>query len=598
MSYASRLYRQRNPRVQEGKKQKPFFSHQQDINNSDNGNTFFQTKLSVNEPGDSYEKEADSVANAVVNKSPAVQPIQQNKISSVQRLATAPEEEKVGTNDERMERDKEKPFQLQKKGMDMGEDKSKEEDKKGTSMPIQTKSEGNTMTASGQLSSKIKSSAGRGNKLAPKTLNEMNSSFGANFNNVHIHHDSEAGDMNNELNAQAFTHGKDIYFNQGKFNPENAEGKRLLAHELTHVVQQQDEIKRDMIQRNLARSMPTTNGVFGIDMQTQTFPNKTGLAGSIDFMPDQNAPYSNEISMIQIARPTDPATGKVLSAVSNSGVPGENALVTQDNPLTGVEGGFASDVLHNRRGAHQGSALSPNFAFSSLNQGAGGACTGKDPQAPGFKRSNDAKDIRQAKISDCPGVGDHTSNVDFKFETVVKGTDSNAIYGSLHWGFKARAGTVIDENASAKSDASATFTDALKRHQDFYTHVPVIFYFDFNHDDLNAAEQAKLNKEVIDYLKRFPDVKINISGFSDNVGDPAFNRDLAARRSEAVAQLFIRSGAITADKINPFKIIGSTTQFTKDAITSQDNEANRRGNRRVTVEFEHNATVPLPGQNL
>jgi len=44
--------------------------------------------------------------------------------------------------------------------------------------------------------------------------------------------------MNKELNAQAFTHGRDIYFNAGKYDPESTQGKKLLAHELTHVVQQ------------------------------------------------------------------------------------------------------------------------------------------------------------------------------------------------------------------------------------------------------------------------------------------------------------------------------------------------------------------------
>jgi hypothetical protein len=44
--------------------------------------------------------------------------------------------------------------------------------------------------------------------------------------------------MTRELKAQAFTHGKDIYFNEGRYDPETISGKQLLAHELTHVVQQ------------------------------------------------------------------------------------------------------------------------------------------------------------------------------------------------------------------------------------------------------------------------------------------------------------------------------------------------------------------------
>jgi Domain of unknown function (DUF4157) len=78
----------------------------------------------------------------------------------------------------------------------------------------------------------------------------MSSGFGVDFSQVRIHNDNEAVAMNNELQAQAFTHGRDIYFNEGKFDPDSAAGKFLLAHELAHVVQQ-DEGK---LQKNISRS--------------------------------------------------------------------------------------------------------------------------------------------------------------------------------------------------------------------------------------------------------------------------------------------------------------------------------------------------------
>ena len=66
----------------------------------------------------------------------------------------------------------------------------------------------------------------------------MNSAFGADFSKVRIHTGDEAVQMNKELKAQAFTHGNHIYFNQGKYNPNSLQGKHLLAHELTHTIQQ------------------------------------------------------------------------------------------------------------------------------------------------------------------------------------------------------------------------------------------------------------------------------------------------------------------------------------------------------------------------
>ncbi|RNI33811.1 DUF4157 domain-containing protein [Hanamia caeni] len=64
----------------------------------------------------------------------------------------------------------------------------------------------------------------------------MESSIGADFSGVRIHNNSAAAQLSDNLNAQAFTHGNDIYFNSGKYDTSSSEGKHLLAHELTHTV--------------------------------------------------------------------------------------------------------------------------------------------------------------------------------------------------------------------------------------------------------------------------------------------------------------------------------------------------------------------------
>ena len=117
MSHATRIYRQRNAHSYDEAKNEPFFRKQYAANNDNKKNGFFQTKLSVNQPGDSYEKEADAVASSVVNRSSRVPAIRQKKISSIQRLSTSLEDEKLGTNDARMLKDKEiqeKPMQAEK----------------------------------------------------------------------------------------------------------------------------------------------------------------------------------------------------------------------------------------------------------------------------------------------------------------------------------------------------------------------------------------------------------------------------------------------------------------------------------------------------
>ena len=92
--------------------------------------------------------------------------------------------------------------------------------------------------ASAVLSRRIQSTNGSGQRLSDSTKNFMESRFGANFSDVRIHRGKKAASMSNEMNARAFTVGRDIYFNSGQYAPRTSEGKRLLAHELTHVLQQ------------------------------------------------------------------------------------------------------------------------------------------------------------------------------------------------------------------------------------------------------------------------------------------------------------------------------------------------------------------------
>ncbi len=223
------IHRQQNVNKNIEPNKEPFFSKQSDADKPHQQNTFFQAKFSVNKPNDKYEQEADAVASKVVNKPSGNNAVvQQKEISSIQRLSTSTEEEKPSTNDGRMAMDKEIQEMPLQRNTDAKEEKN----------AVQTKAENNDSTASDTVSSKINNTKGNGGKLSKNVTNEMSSSIGADFSNVNIHTNSDSISMNKELNAQAFTHGNDIYFNEGKFNPATAEGKFLLAHELTHVVQQ------------------------------------------------------------------------------------------------------------------------------------------------------------------------------------------------------------------------------------------------------------------------------------------------------------------------------------------------------------------------
>src|SRR5205085_1524274 len=81
-------------------------------------------------------------------------------------------------------------------------------------------------------------SRGGGSPLPETLRSRMERGFGASFEDVRIHTGDESDRLNQSLQARAFTTGQDLYFKRGEYNPTSQEGQKLIAHELTHVVQQ------------------------------------------------------------------------------------------------------------------------------------------------------------------------------------------------------------------------------------------------------------------------------------------------------------------------------------------------------------------------
>jgi hypothetical protein len=98
----------------------------------------------------------------------------------------------------------------------------------------------------------IDQARGGGHNMDHGTRTRMESAFGADFSGVRIHTDARADGLSQSLSARAFTTGHDVFFRQGEYNPGSSSGRELLAHELTHVVQQNG----DGIQRKMTVSEP------------------------------------------------------------------------------------------------------------------------------------------------------------------------------------------------------------------------------------------------------------------------------------------------------------------------------------------------------
>ena len=172
-----------------------------------------QPKLTLGPVDDKYEQEADRVARRVVET------ISSSDQESVQRQEDLEDEDEL---------DLEEATELRLKvaglapvgGADLDPD----------------------------LESVIQSAQGRGQPLSDSVRQPMERAFGADFGGVRLHTNGQADSLNRSIQARAFTTGQDVFFRQGEYRPGSSEGKGLLAHELTHVVQQ---TKRKYDQYNL-----------------------------------------------------------------------------------------------------------------------------------------------------------------------------------------------------------------------------------------------------------------------------------------------------------------------------------------------------------
>ncbi len=135
---------------------------------------------------------------------------------------------------------------------------------------IQAKSNENATVDSG-VESILNLSKGTGTPLPENTKSRNGIRIWGRFYDVRIHTGSDAVQMNKSLGAQAFTHGNDIYFNEGKYNSDNSSGKHLLAHELIHTIQQGASVKPKMVQKVNEPESPIT-----INEVTEQHPSQRG----------------------------------------------------------------------------------------------------------------------------------------------------------------------------------------------------------------------------------------------------------------------------------------------------------------------------------
>ncbi|MBD2440138.1 DUF4157 domain-containing protein [Nostoc sp. FACHB-110] len=220
-------------------------------------------KLTIGQPGDKYEQEADRLAADVV------QQINAPETQQVQREA-APEEEEmrmkpISGNIQREAAPEEEEMRMKPISGNIQREAAPEEEEVLMKPMVQRLSGAGGMTATPDLEQSIQQARSSGQPLTESIKEPMEQAFGADFSGVKVHTDAQSDELNQSIQAKAFTTGKDIFFRQGEYQPGNRGGQELIAHELTHVVQQNDGV----VQRQLPGKKK--------QMQSVTTTGKTAL---------------------------------------------------------------------------------------------------------------------------------------------------------------------------------------------------------------------------------------------------------------------------------------------------------------------------------
>jgi len=212
-----------------------------------------QRKLTLGTPGDMYEQEADRVARQVVDEIHSSPIREQNALSEEERIPAGGEAGRVQRQ-------------------------------------ITVRTEGD---AGGELSSEWEGQLQRaksgGQPLSPSVREPMERAFGADFGGVRVHTGAQADMLARSIQAYAFTTGQDVFFRQGAYQPGSRGGQELIAHELTHVVQQEEteiekkqksgshrtEIGKAVVQRAIGAEIEMKEIKFTASDQSERFSSGT-----------------------------------------------------------------------------------------------------------------------------------------------------------------------------------------------------------------------------------------------------------------------------------------------------------------------------------
>jgi hypothetical protein len=208
---------------------------------------------------------------------------------------------------------------------------------------LQTKGTRQTPEVTPDIESGIQSLKSAGQLLSDSSRGYFEPRYGHDFSQVRIYSDSRAADLANKINAKAFTLGKDVVFGMGQYQPRSGEGRRLIAHELTHVLQQN------------TTSYPATNYT------------RARISGGANISHIQRSPLSDSVRNTHVA---DSSLEALLARLAQNDIQAAQTDTDVDAELIRILAGHPDDLWVAQQ-IRQGQLSETSFGINPHNSSSG-----------------------------------------------------------------------------------------------------------------------------------------------------------------------------------------------------------------------------------
>jgi outer membrane protein OmpA-like peptidoglycan-associated protein len=524
-----------------------------------------QAKLAISKPNDPCEQEADRIADRVMRMTAS--PLTNSNPSVSLRGSLGPQRKCAPCEDEEAKN-------LQRK------ERGDSADSRTTAPPIVHEA----LNSSGQ-------------PLDPVTRSFMEARFGQDFEHVRVHADGPARKSAEAVDAKAYTVGHHVVFGANRYAPASVDGRRLLAHELAHVMQ--PDSAKPLLQR---------------DAEEEKEPPKMSVSGdSIRKSPPGGVAIRNgalEWKLEFVGKDTEITMGSAKDLSLNVSLGRDVFFSATYTPQAGasacptitftqtvqptIGGAWDTGSLLYTRSPASGASVDLNLENDPRQPetepfySAGPRASGPGLEAKKDSTSPTGSATPKPTMGDIPFQRNVPKGVTAvrRFESAVICVESAATFGSISWGYtKTDAGVVTLLGGTEKdvrtASASADFEPTRKA---FYSG---FFQLSLNDFGVGLYDLTSKHKAMLDTLDTRDLTRVILVGANDNSGGPEAKADLSLKRAEAARDYLVKTRGVS----------GSLIQLEGHGVEARvPNPGGQKvsENRRVDVHMQRGAETAKP----